>query len=86
MTPEVVSRHFRSVADASPVPVLIYQVPLRMSTIDLPTGLIAELSQHPNIVGIKDSRGKLDLVGELVERLQRTSRFSSVVELFCMQP
>ena len=68
MTPEVVSRHFRSVADASPVPVLIYQVPLRMSTIDLPTGLIAELSQHPNIVGIKDSRGKLDLVGELVEQ------------------
>lgn len=32
---------------------------------DLPTGLIEELSQHPNIAGIKDSRGKL--VGELVE-------------------
>ena len=38
-----------------------------LSTLDLPTGLIEELSQHPNIVGIKDSRGKLDLVGELVE-------------------
>jgi 4-hydroxy-2-oxoglutarate aldolase len=47
--------------------VLVYQVPLRLSTLDLPTGLIEELSQHPNIVGIKDSRGKLDLVGELVE-------------------
>lgn len=67
MTPAVLSRHFRAVADASPVPVIIYQVPLRMSTLDLPTGLIEELSQHPNIVGIKDSRGKLDLVGELVE-------------------
>ena len=68
MTPSVLARHFRTVADASPVPVLIYQVPLRLSTLDLPTGLVAELSQHPNIVGIKDSRGKLDLVGELVEQ------------------
>jgi 4-hydroxy-2-oxoglutarate aldolase len=49
------------------VPVLVYQVPLRLSTLDLPTGLIEELSHHPNIVGIKDSRGKLDLVGELVQ-------------------
>ena len=67
MSPSVLARHFKAVADASPVPVLIYQVPLRMSTLDLPTGLIAELSQHPNIAGIKDSRGKLDLVGELVD-------------------
>lgn len=68
MTPRVLARHYEAVADASPVPVLIYQVPLRLSTLDLPTGLVAELSQHPNIVGIKDSRGKLDLVGELVEQ------------------
>ena len=67
MSPAVLARHFKAVADASPVPVLIYQVPLRLSTLDLPTGLIEELSQHENIVGIKDSRGKLDLVGELVE-------------------
>jgi 4-hydroxy-2-oxoglutarate aldolase len=67
MTPGVLARHFKAVADASQVPVLVYQVPLRMSTLDLPTGLIEELSQHPNIVGIKDSRGKLELVGELVE-------------------
>lgn len=68
MTPAVLARHYRAVADASPVPVLVYQVPLRLSTLDLPTGLVGELSQHPNIVGIKDSRGKLELVGELVEQ------------------
>ncbi len=34
----------------------------------MPTGLIGELSRHPNIVGIKDSRGKLELIGELVEQ------------------
>jgi 4-hydroxy-2-oxoglutarate aldolase len=67
MTPEALARHYRAVADASPVPVLVYQVPLRLSTLDLPTGLIEELSRHPNIVGIKDSRGKLELVGELVQ-------------------
>jgi len=67
MTPGALSKHFRAVADASPVPILVYQVPLRLSTLDLPMGLIAELSQHANIVGIKDSRGQLDLVGGLVE-------------------
>ncbi len=66
MTPEVLADHYRAVADASPVPVIVYQVPLRLSTLDFPTGLVAELSRHPNIVGIKDSRGNLDLVGELV--------------------
>jgi len=67
MTPEALAAHFRAVADGSPVPVLVYQVPLRMSTIDMPSGLIGELSRHPNIAGIKDSRGKLELIGELVE-------------------
>ena len=67
MTPGVLARHYRAVADASPVPVILYQVPLRFGTLDLPTGLVAELSKHPNVVGIKDSRGVLELVGELVD-------------------
>ncbi len=66
MTPEVVRDHYLAVAEASPVPVIVYQVPTRFSTLDFPAGLVAELSAHENIVGIKDSRGKLELVGELV--------------------
>ena len=66
MTPAVVRDHYLAVADASPVPVIVYQVPTRFSTLDFPAGLVAELSAHENIVGIKDSRGKLELVGELV--------------------
>lgn len=66
MTPAVVRDHYLAVAEASPVPVILYQVPTRFSTLDLPTGLIGELSAHENIVGIKDSRGKLELVGKLV--------------------
>jgi 4-hydroxy-2-oxoglutarate aldolase len=67
MTPEALAVHYRAVADGSLVPVIVYQVPLRMSTLDLATGLIAELAQHANVVGVKDSRGKLELVGELVD-------------------
>jgi len=70
MTPEALREHYLAIADGSPVPVIVYQAPLRMSTLDFPTGLVAELSHHENIVGIKDSRGKLDLVGELVEHCQ----------------
>ena len=70
MTPEALREHYLAVAEASPIPVIIYQAPLRMSTLDFPTGLVAELSTHENIVGIKDSRGKLDLMGELVEQCQ----------------
>ncbi len=66
MSTEVLERHFTAVADASPVPVMIYQVPLRLSTPDLPTELIATLARHPNIVGLKDSRGKLELTVEWV--------------------
>ncbi|MEZ4415351.1 MAG: dihydrodipicolinate synthase family protein [Gemmatimonadota bacterium] len=68
MTPEALLIHYTAVAEASPVPVIIYQVPLRLSTLDLPTGLVAELSKHPNVIGIKDSRGQLDLVGDLVSQ------------------
>mgnify|MGYP003330843647 CR=1 FL=1 len=66
MSDEVLTTHFTAVAEASPIPVLIYQVPLRLSTLEFSTDLIARLSEHPNIVGIKDSRGQLDLAVELV--------------------
>lgn len=68
MTSEALREHYLTIADGSPIPVIVYQAPLRMSTLDFPTGLVAELSNHENIVGIKDSRGKLELMGELVEQ------------------
>lgn len=68
MTPEALAVHYRRIADESELPVIIYIVPPKLSTIDLPTGLVAELSRHENIIGIKDSRAQLELVGELVEQ------------------
>lgn len=67
MTPEALRVHYQKVADESPLPLIVYQVPLRMCTLDLPNGLICELSRHENVVGVKDSRGSLELVGELVD-------------------
>ncbi|HEU0052934.1 MAG TPA: dihydrodipicolinate synthase family protein, partial [Longimicrobium sp.] len=55
------------VADASPVPVILYQVPPRFSSVELVPGLVGELARHPNVVGIKDSHGDLRTLGALVE-------------------
>lgn len=66
MTPGVLRDHYRAVADTSPVPVVLYQVPLRFSTLELSAGLVGELSEHPNVVGIKDSRGDLEKLAEYV--------------------
>lgn len=67
MTPEALREHFYAVADAAPVPVVVYQVPPHLSTIDLPAGLVAELAKHDNIVGMKESRGSTGAMGELVQ-------------------
>lgn len=67
LTPEALREHYRDVADASPVPVLLYQVPPAYSGADLNPGLVAELSKHPNIQGIKDSTGDLKAMGALLD-------------------
>lgn len=67
MTPEALREHFIAVADASPVPVILYQVPPRFSTVELAAGLVAELARHPNVVGIKDSHGDLKTLAGLVD-------------------
>ena len=68
MTDTALLEHYRAVAAASPIPVIVYQVPLRMSTLELSINLVAELAKIPNVLGIKDSRGSLELVAELVDR------------------
>ena len=72
MTDAALLEHYRAVAAASPIPVIVYQVPLRMSTLELSTNLVAGLAKIANVVGIKDSRGSLELVGEWVDRTPDT--------------
>lgn len=66
MSPEAVLTYYRSVADRSPLPVLLYNIP-RCVPYDIPVPLIAELAQHPNIIGIKDSSGSLERIRATVE-------------------
>ena len=54
MTDPALLRHFRSIADASPVPVLLYNNP-EVAVVTFTTGLVGEISKHQNIVGMKDS-------------------------------
>lgn len=65
MTPEVLARFFLRVADASPIPTLLYAVP-QFTGIVIEAPLVAQLAEHPNIVGIKDSSGSVQRVAEIV--------------------
>jgi 4-hydroxy-2-oxoglutarate aldolase len=58
--------HYHIVADASSVPVLLYNVPANTG-VDMPARTILELAQHANIVGIKDSSGDLVKMGSVVD-------------------
>jgi 4-hydroxy-2-oxoglutarate aldolase len=60
MTIDALRAHYRRVADESPVPVILYNIPKYMH-FALPAELVAELAQHENVIGIKDSSGKADL-------------------------
>jgi len=59
--------YYSSIADQSPVPVLLYNVPANTG-IDMPVETIVELSAHANIAGVKDSSGNVAKVGEVCHR------------------
>ncbi|MGE5093345.1 MAG: dihydrodipicolinate synthase family protein [Bacillota bacterium] len=65
MTAPALIEHYTAVADGSPVPVVLYQVPPPFRSVDLDLPLIARLSRHPNIIGVKDSTGDLEALREL---------------------
>jgi 4-hydroxy-2-oxoglutarate aldolase len=73
MSTAAVLHYFRSVADRSPLPVLLYNIP-RCAPYDIPLEVIAELAQHPNIIGIKDSSGNLQRIGASVDASRNASR------------
>src|SRR6185436_18271611 len=56
---------YTAVADASPIPVIIYNVPV-FTGMPMQSKLIVELSKHPNIRGLKDSSGDAKLISEVV--------------------
>ena len=65
MTDPVLARFYRDVADASPVPVILYNMP-RNAGINISAKLAVELSNHPNIIGIKDSGGNIVQIADMI--------------------
>jgi len=65
MTPEALFAHFSAVADASPKPVLLYNLP-GVTGITLTVSLVARLAEHQNIVGIKETSAELERLGQFV--------------------
>jgi 4-hydroxy-2-oxoglutarate aldolase len=59
--------YYEAVADASPIPVVLYNVP-KFTHIDMDAATIARAADHPNIIGIKDSGGNITKIADVVRR------------------
>jgi 4-hydroxy-2-oxoglutarate aldolase len=68
LTPPALIAHYQAIADGSPVPVVLYNMP-QATGVTLSPATVQELASHPNIAGIKESSGDVAVVGELVARL-----------------
>ena len=68
--PEAYIAHYRRVADTSPIPVLLYSVP-QFTGVALEAAEVAALSEHPNIIGIKESSGNVQRVAEIINATPR---------------
>jgi 4-hydroxy-2-oxoglutarate aldolase len=79
--PESLLTHYRFVADRSPLPVMLYSVP-PFTAYDLPTDMVAELSQHPNILGIKESSGSAEKIAAMRAATSSVKRTVNVTEVF----
>ncbi len=73
MSAAAVLHYFRSVADRSPLPVILYNIP-KCVPYQIPIEVIADLADHPNIIGIKDSSGSIERIRDTVSATQSARR------------
>jgi 4-hydroxy-2-oxoglutarate aldolase len=59
MTSSALRTHYSAVADASVIPIMLYNVPL-FTQVNIEVEIVAHLAEHPNVIGIKDSSGDID--------------------------
>jgi dihydrodipicolinate synthase/N-acetylneuraminate lyase len=81
MLPANLLAFYRTVADRSPIPVIIYNFP-QATGYDMPAELVIDLAGHPNLIGIKESSGDVEKVRKMVERTRHIQRSASVTETF----
>jgi dihydrodipicolinate synthase/N-acetylneuraminate lyase len=81
MLPANLLAFYRTVADRSALPIIIYNFP-QATGYDIPAEVVIELANHPNIVAIKESSGDLDKVKRMVEGTRHVKRQATVTERF----
>ena len=81
MLPENMLAFYRTVADRSPIPVIVYSFP-QATGYDIPAEVMIELADHPNIIGIKESSGDIEKVKRMVEGTRHIKRSATVTETF----
>src|SRR5215510_7445683 len=81
MKPANMLAFYRTVADRSPLPVMIYNFP-QATGYDIPAEIVIELAEHSNIIGIKESSGDVEKVRAMVERTRYVKRSAAVTETF----
>jgi 4-hydroxy-2-oxoglutarate aldolase len=72
---------YRTVADRSPLPVIIYNFP-QATGYDIPAEVVIELAGHPNLIGIKESSGEVEKVRKMVAGTRQVTRTATVTETF----
>jgi dihydrodipicolinate synthase/N-acetylneuraminate lyase len=81
MLPANLLAFYRTVADRSALPIIIYNFP-QATGYDIPADVVIELAGHPNIAAIKESSGNLDKVKTMVEGTRHVKRQATVTETF----
>lgn len=81
MLPENMLAFYRTVADRSPLPVIVYNFP-QATGYDIPAEVVIELAEHPNLIGIKESCGDVEKVRKMVEATRHIKRTAAVTETF----
>jgi len=81
MAPENMLAFYRTVADRSPLPVMIYNFP-QATGYDIPAEVVIQLAEHPNLIGIKESSGDVEKVRKMVEATRHIKRTAAVKETF----
>jgi dihydrodipicolinate synthase/N-acetylneuraminate lyase len=72
---------YRTIADRSPLPVIIYNFP-QATGYDMPAEVVIELAGHPNLIGIKESSGDVEKVRKIVQGTRHIKRSATVTETF----
>lgn len=81
MLPANMLAFYRTVADGSPLPVIIYNFP-QATGYDIPAEVVIEVAEHPNLIGIKESSGDVEKVRKMVAGTRHIKRSATVTETF----